>query len=249
MSTERKLKTIKNRAKRATTGAAGVAFATSGLSSCNDNGAVDPLPPPLQCNSVNAGQTMFPSIAQDGDTLVVSLENRAFNATWSDSLAVIDPIGVRVLNVRVPPPLSVDPVVISLQPDPPTVSTASFTVVGEMRGFDDSRCAFSRTFEIELGAAGVTISLRPNTQLPLQARQRAEIVITQRNERTLYLEAQSPYKGDTTFEWEVTGGELVSDGHSARWQLPDRPGLYQIELVMDYGIDGLAFDSLTLEVA
>jgi len=45
---------IKDQAKRIAAGAS-VAIATSGLSNCNDNGAVDPAPPPLDYVRVSGG--------------------------------------------------------------------------------------------------------------------------------------------------------------------------------------------------
>jgi hypothetical protein len=40
---------LKQRSKKLAAGTS-VALATAGLSSCNGNGAVDPPPPPLECN-------------------------------------------------------------------------------------------------------------------------------------------------------------------------------------------------------
>lgn len=33
-----------------------------------------------------------------------------------------------------------------------------------------------------------------------------------------------------------------------RWTLPEEPGVYQAELLVDYGPDGLAVDTVMLEV-
>jgi hypothetical protein len=49
--------------------------------------------------------------------------------------------------------------------------------------------------------------------------------------------------------WTVTGGTFRSGGVDAIvWTLPEEPGLYQAELVVDHGEDGFAFDTLTVEV-
>jgi hypothetical protein len=49
--------------------------------------------------------------------------------------------------------------------------------------------------------------------------------------------------------WEVTGGELdASTGAQVQWTLPTVPGIYQAEVLLDYGADGIAFDALMLEV-
>ena len=63
------------------------------------------------------------------------------------------------------------------------------------------------------------------------------------------LEATTPFRGARTIAWAVTGGEIVSrEGARLRWRLPARAGLYQAELVIDYGPRGLSFDTLALEV-
>jgi len=47
----------------------------------------------------------------------------------------------------------------------------------------------------------------------------------------------------------VTGGELdASAAQRVQWTLPTRPGIYQAEVLLDYGADGIAFDTLMLEV-
>ena len=64
------------------------------------------------------------------------------------------------------------------------------------------------------------------------------------------LEATTPFRGARTIAWNVSGGEIVSrDGVRLRWRLPAEPGLYQAEVVMDYGPSGLSFDTLALEVS
>jgi hypothetical protein len=63
------------------------------------------------------------------------------------------------------------------------------------------------------------------------------------------LEASTPFGGAHTIAWTVTGGEIVSqDGARLRWRLPSEVGLYQAELVVDYGPRGLSLDTLVLEV-
>ena len=42
---------------------------------------------------------------------------------------------------------------------------------------------------------------------------------------------------------------LSEEGNRLRWRLPSEPGLYQAELVIDYGPQGLSFDTLALEVS
>ena len=66
---------------------------------------------------------------------------------------------------------------------------------------------------------------------------------------TAELEAHTPYSGEKRFQWTVSHGRLlVNDNGSAIWELPDTKGVYQAEVVADFGSDGFAFDALSLEV-
>ncbi len=47
----------------------------------------------------------------------------------------------------------------------------------------------------------------------------------------------------------MSGGEVVTaEGGSLTWRLPDTPGIYQAEVILDYGDDGFSIDTLQLEV-
>lgn len=49
--------------------------------------------------------------------------------------------------------------------------------------------------------------------------------------------------------WTVSHGTIdTADADRARWRLPEEPGIYQVQLVVDYGDDGLGFDAMVLEV-
>jgi hypothetical protein len=85
--------------------------------------------------------------------------------------------------------------------------------------------------------------------LPLGARQQARIGLVSREGHDAVLEASTPFTGPQTASWTVTGGQLLAEvGGRMRWRLPAEPGLYQAELVIDYGSLGLSFDALALEV-
>ena len=47
----------------------------------------------------------------------------------------------------------------------------------------------------------------------------------------------------------IPGLMLSQDGARLRWRLPREAGLYQAEVVIDYGASGLSFDTLALEVS
>src|SRR6266567_8329846 len=91
---------ITDRVRKAAAGAASVAVATTGLSNCSDNGAVDPAPPPIQCNTVNAGQSITGSATRSGDTVHVTLSQTA-NAFW-EVLQVTNVTGATIAELSLP---------------------------------------------------------------------------------------------------------------------------------------------------
>ena len=51
-----------------------------------------------------------------------------------------------------------------------------------------------------------------------------------------------------TYRWSASGGRLVSIDDGVFWRLPARPGRYLLEVIADWGADGLAVDALVLTV-
>jgi hypothetical protein len=238
---------IKDQAKRIAAGAS-VAIATSGLSNCNDNGAVDPAPPPLQCNTVNTGQTLTASATRSADTVDVTIRNSLGFANWRvDRVVAVS--GATLVTTRLPAPGSSGPLGVVLRLDNASTTQASFTVEATLLGSAGDTCSVQRTFNVTISSGGVQVSLADADRLPLAARQRAEIVLANRQGNTVELQARTAYQGERQMSWSVTHGDLdVSTGSMVRWTLPRIPGIYQAELVIDFGGDGLAFDVLLLEV-
>ena len=205
----------------------------------------------MECNTVDLGQSLVATAELSGTQVVVRIVNNAPDAIWR-SVQVTDPTGATVASVDLPGQGTRDTLVVTLDLDPATSTTGSFTVSGELRGFDDAICSFSRTFIFDIGDAGVTVSLLLKDHLPLAARQQAEIVMGNRGRRTVDLTPRTRYRGAWTAEWRVTDGFVEAiestSRDSVRWHLPDAIGVYQVELVMDYGVDGLAVDALAVEV-
>jgi hypothetical protein len=86
--------------------------------------------------------------------------------------------------------------------------------------------------------------------MPLASREPTRIALVSRQGFDVELAARSAFAGPSSCTWTVSGGQLMSQtGSRIRWRLPERPGLYQAQVVVDYGPQGLAFDALTLEVA
>ncbi len=127
------------------------------------------------------------------------------------------------------------------------VTTGSFTLRGTISGFG-TPCAVSRTFTFTLGPGGVVVALA--AELPLSALQQARIALLSRHGRDVRLQATTPFGGPRTVAWSVTGGEVLSrEGGGLHWRLPADAGLYQAELLVDYGAHGLSIDTLVLEVS
>jgi hypothetical protein len=120
-----------------------------------------------------------------------------------------------------------------------------FTLRGTITG-SGKACAFERAFTFEVFRSTVTIV----EALPLRARQEAQIALVGRTDEEVHVEARTSYRGAHRVEWSVSAGEVVArDGARLRWRLPPEPGLYQVELVIDYGDDGFGLDTMTFEVA
>lgn len=240
---------IKDQAKRVAAGAS-VALATSGLSSCNDNGAVDPLPPPLQCNTVDMGQTLMATATRAGDTINVTVRNMTgFTDGWRVD-RVTAGSGATIVSTRLPASQFNPPLELVLRLDSSTVTQASFTVDATIFGLQGESCSVRCTFNLTITPTGVQVSLADADRLPLAARQRAEIILARRNGHVVELHARTPWQGERTESWSVTHGELdASTGPIVHWTMPPAPGIYQVELVIDFSDAGLAFDMLLLEVA
>lgn len=239
--------------RKAAAGAAGVALATVGLSSCKNGnggglGAVDPAPPPLQCNSVNTGQTLQATVSTKTDSVVVEIRNFTPSATWR-GVRITSVSGAAIGRITTPADGSRDPFIAAFPFAGAASLSITFTFEGTLADDMGRSCAFKRNFIVTAVPGSATVAQVTLDALPLPARQRAEIVLAEQVGRHVVLLAQTPYRGEHTRSWAVSGGTL-SDTASATvtWTLPDAPGIYAAELALDYGEDGLAFDTLVLEV-
>ncbi len=241
---------VKKKVQKAAATATGVVIATTGLSNCDNGGAVDPLPPALQCNLVGDGQTLVPTAEQSGDTVTVRIANETLaNVEWN-GVQITDLVGATVVELAVPGAHSRDPIVVALKLETPSTISGSFRLQGELQELTNgTSCAVDRTFTFDITADGVDIALRLGDPLPLAARHAAQIVLLGRSKGAVDLEARTPYDGTYTVLWSVTHGAIdVEAGTRAQWRLPEDPGIYQVQLVVDYGADGLGFDEMMLEV-
>ena len=237
---------MREQARKVAAGAS-VALATTGLSSCHDGGAVDPPPPPLQCNTVNNGQQLGVTANRTADTVSITVRNNSFFPWRIDNVVAVS--GGSILSTTLPQPGSNQQLGILLKLDSSTTTEARFTVNETLIGFNAETCAVTRTFILTISASGVQVSDADVDALPLAARQKASIVVTRQEGTLLELFARTPYQGARDITWTVTEGELdTRSGETVRWTLPAKSGMYQAELVIDYGADGVAFDAVVIEV-
>jgi len=233
--------------KRAAAAVASVSLATSGLSSCDDNGGVDPVPPPLQCSAMDMGQLLEVTSAQRLGLEVRMVLTSLTPGIWT-SIGLQDTDNITGVSTELP--TGFGPVFITVVLTSDAVTEASFTFVGVLQdtSFPDVSCTVTRTFFVSLQDGEVIVAQR--ARLPLEARQMPRLAIVKQAGRVVDVEASTAYEGEATAEWGVTGGSLETVSSArVRWRLPADPGLYQVEVVMDYGPDGIGFDALTLEVA
>src|SRR5262249_29440846 len=114
-------------------------------------------------------------------------------------------------------------------------------------------CAFTRIFTVTVNGSSVTVAELADP-LPLRERDAVTIGLLRQGEGEGELEARTVQKTREHLEWSATAGEVRAvEGAEGRviWILPEEPGLYQIELVVRYGLDGrdgVAFNSLAFEV-
>ncbi len=240
---------VKKQAKRLAAGA-GVALATSGLSTCGNCGGtvVDPVPPPLQCNVLSGGQSLVVNGSRSGDTVTVAVQPgtlQGMSFTWKVD-SVSDVAGATLRDVHLPGGQLPDSLKLKLVFGSGSTQ-AAFTVNGTLYGFGASSCTLRRTFQVTLAAGGgVLIS---SGDLPLAARDSVRIALVSQQDRVVELAAQTDFPGTREFSWRVSDGDLDRPtGSTVRWTLPAAPGIYQAELVVDYGLAGLAVDQLLLEV-
>jgi len=229
--------------------AAGIAAATAGLSTCENScgTVVDPAPPPLVCSDVAQGQSLRASAVRDNDVIIASIQVTGAVNRWQIN-RVGDAVGAAITNTSLPA-TTADQLVITLRPASASTTQIDFTVEGVLTGFQSETCNVKRIFHVTVGTTGVQIAETNLDSLPLSARHGAQIAALSRSGRTLHLEARTTYGRAHRVTWEVTGGALDStDLHHVAWTLPDEPGMYQAEVLLDYGPDGVAFDAFMVEV-
>lgn len=240
------LKDLSNLASRLRTGAT-IAVATASLTTCNKDGAVDPAPPPADCSTPATTQLIGYASQNSDGTLSVSIETQYFGGASFSNTQVTELVGVEIVSA---PTSSSGEIALVLRPSPAGTKSGSFHVTSTLKDAQNKTCGVDKVFTFTIMSGSVQISSRHISALPLDVRYPAAIAMIAQEGSTLTLQAQSGYAGDKQLEWSVTGGVIEAQtGDHLRWQLPEAPGLYQVELVIDYGEGGFAIDHMTFEVS
>lgn len=230
-----------------------VSMATVGLTMCNSGGAVDPAPSPLVCR--DGGNDEFGA----NGTVSGSMLTLRVNAqeSWKGTPSLSNVVGATVVSIAILPNSNVGQVTIILDVsggdagDAGGPSTSgSFTLKGEITD-GNVTCAVSHDFKWSISNGNVQIAALDDP-LPLRRRDPASIEMMGRvdlpsggGEVQLRATGAGPKDSVT---WTATDGSLAQDEGTVRWTLPSEPGLYQIEVLVDRGSDGVALDTLVMEV-
>src|SRR4051812_36306523 len=139
---------LKDSAKRAAASAAGIAAATTGLSTCHDGGGivVDPVPPPLTCSTVSTGQTLTATATRAGNVVTTRIKLGDSGpvgniATWQVT-KVAAGAGATIRSSAFPSNRS-DSLVVVLDLDTPNTTRVDLTVEGAFTGPDGGLCAMT----------------------------------------------------------------------------------------------------------
>ena len=89
------------------------------------------------------------------------------------------------------------------------------------------------------------IALSPQSQLSLPLAEIRSVDIIWGDDLTF--QADSPWTG-ARYRWSASGGRLIEETDGVTWVPPTEPGRYLLQLVADWGAEGLAVDALTLAV-
>jgi len=221
-----------------------VAIASVGLSTCSDNGAVDPVPPPLRCDIADRGQTLSATATINSTAIRVEITTSTnVVATFREPVTIRDLVGVRLVEALLAGSLRV---IVDLELEDPDATTAQFTLDGLLANLD-TFCRVTRVFTITIDNGRALVS-EVQKRLPLGRMENAAIILVRREGLTVELETRGVAENDRV-SWTVNAGEATTRARDGiLWQLPSEPGIYRAEVLVDGGDTGFGFDTLALEV-
>lgn len=216
-----------------------ISVATVGLTMCNSGGAVDPAPQPLICSNVGDGGTLSASATANGSKITITINS--FNGQWKSTPSVSNVVGATVVSIT--SNFGEATIVLDTSSDAggdAGTTSGSFTLKGNLTD-NTNTCPVARTFSFNGAQITQREDMPPRDQTP------ATIEMMGRDEREVRLRTLG-VKTDDTVVWTVTDGELRHEGGHVRWILPEEPGLYQVEVLVDRDRNGVALDTLVMEV-
>ena len=232
-----------------------VALATAGfnvaLSAC------DPGPPPAACdapsNDPSSPHAMIQASASlSGATMTVTFDvcGGAASCCLPTNAIIAGVTGAELVKLDVSGLASASIVAtFALSPGADGVDGAAgsfLLVVPVGDGVTTTAFTVTRAFTFQVVDGEVAL-VQTIAALPLQRRDGAAIVVVTREGLDLVLEPRSSFPGEVA--WSVSGGSArAASGGRVAWRLPEEPGLYQAELVVDDGERGFARDVITVEV-
>jgi hypothetical protein len=225
-----------------------VSIATVGLTMCNSGGAVDPAPQPLVCSNVGDGHTLSANASIAGKMMTITIST-SFDGQWKAAPTLSNVVGASVTSIKASG--SEATIVLDFGSEAGAgdggadggtgLMVGSFTLTGTLT--DGSKdCPVTRTFHFN----GMQITQLEDS-LPLRNHTPATIEVTGKTEREVRLRALGARLNDTVV-WTATDGVLAQRDSEVLWTLPEEPGLYQVEVLVDRGGEGVALDTLVMEV-
>ncbi|PKN49984.1 MAG: hypothetical protein CVU63_00590 [Deltaproteobacteria bacterium HGW-Deltaproteobacteria-20] len=207
----------------------------------------DPACFPIYCPSVEDGSFMYPEATLDGSTLRVVIQTYYSDGSFDGSVEItVDPALGTLLSTET---TGYD-VTIEIELAPGTTG-GDLVFDGVLRdecySGSGELCDVRRSFHVELSDGGAPkISRRQAPQSPLQLRPRVALTLVETGDLWARVQASGAPR-DATISFDVTDGSISTQGADALWTLPERPGLYQVEVVVQYG-GSIATEAVVLEV-
>lgn len=217
---------------------------------------VDPVPPPLKCELLSAKDLQadgwidkqpnlwtlrirltLPRFDSDPVYLAVEVSDLTGEIAGRTATVEYDDYGAD----------GAEPVIVIPIPMGPLPSNGTLKVRAVVDNEGRTSCPLERVLTLSIAQDQVLVTSAD--QLPLRERHSARIRVAERTDEALILEARTRHPGPCRFGWSATGGCIeAAEGPLVIWRLPREPGLHQAQLIADFGEQGLAFDTLTVEV-
>jgi len=195
---------------------------------------------------VEQGQSLDPKSTLDGTTLRIELKNYS-DTSWEGPVEItVDPaLGTHLSTETMGNDVTIE---IELAPGA-TGGDLVFDAAVRDNCFlgPQEICDVHRTFHVELiEGVGPVISQLQTPEPSLQLRPRVALAVVETGDLWARVQASGAPR-DATISFDVTDGSITAQGADALWTLPERPGLYQVEVIVQQG-GSIATEAVVLEV-